>query len=58
MRTVILVLLGLCILAAAGFATVKVFEHHQADGQSAWEKMEDELGQEPAEGKDAFPRRP
>lgn len=54
MRKSILVLLGVCLLAAAAFGSVKVIEHY-GDGRSPNEKLEDEFEQERAEGKDTFP---
>jgi hypothetical protein len=55
MRKAILVLLGVCLVAAVVFGSVKVFEHYGGDSGSASEKLEDELAQERAEGKDTFP---
>lgn len=49
------VLLGLCLLAVAVFGSVKVIEHYEGDGRSAYEKQEDEFERERAEGKDTFP---
>ncbi len=48
-------LLGLCLLAVAIFGSVKVIDHYEAEGRSPYEKLEDELEQERAEGKDTFP---
>jgi hypothetical protein len=56
MRRSILVL-SVCLLAAAMFGSVKVFEHYGGDGRSAYEKLEDQLAQERAEGEDTFPLR-
>ena len=48
-------LLALCLLAVAVFGSVKVIEHHEADGRSPYEKMEEELEHDRAEGQDTFP---
>jgi hypothetical protein len=47
--------LGLCLLAMAVFGSVKIIEHHEEDGRSPYEKLEDELEADRAEGKDTFP---
>jgi hypothetical protein len=49
------VLLGLCLLAVAVFGSVKFIERYEADGRSPNEKLEAELDEERAEGKDTFP---
>jgi hypothetical protein len=54
MRT-IKVLLGLCLLAVVVFGSAKLFEGHEGDGRSDYEKGEDEFAQERAQGKDTFP---
>ncbi len=48
-------LFGLCLIAVVVFGSVKLFESHEGDGRSDYEKGEDEFRQEQAEGKDAFP---
>ena len=48
-------LFGLCLLAVVVFGSVKLFESHESDGRSDYEKGEDEFAQEQAEGKDTFP---
>jgi hypothetical protein len=55
MRGRILVTLGVCLFVVVVFASVKVFEHYEGDGQSPYETLEDELEQERSEGKDTFP---
>jgi hypothetical protein len=57
MRRTIKVLLGLCLVAVVVFGSVKLFESHEGDGRSDYEKGEDEFRQERAEGKDTFPLR-
>lgn len=49
------VLLGLCLLAAIVFGSIEVWQRYEADGRSPYEKLEDELEDERAEGKDTFP---
>jgi hypothetical protein len=55
MRRTIKVLLGLCLIAVVVVGSVKLFESHEGDGRSDYEKGEDEFQQERAEGKDTFP---
>jgi hypothetical protein len=55
MRRAILVLLGLGLLAAVVFGSIKAFDHYERDGRSPYEKLDDEFEQERAEGKDTFP---
>lgn len=57
MNRTIKALLGLCLLAAVVFGSVKLFASHEGDGRSDYEKGEDEFAQERAEGKDTFPLR-
>jgi hypothetical protein len=40
------ILIGVVLLAAVVFGSVKVFQHHGGDGRSAMERVEDELGDE------------
>ena len=47
-------LVGVFLLAAVAFGSVTVIEHY-GDGRSPSEKVEDEIEQERAEGKDTFP---
>jgi hypothetical protein len=42
MRKAILVLLGICLLAAVVFGSVLVVEHSSDEGRSAYEKLEEE----------------
>jgi hypothetical protein len=42
MKKAILVLLGICLLAAAVYGSVVVVEHYSDDGRSAYEKLEEE----------------
>ncbi len=42
MRKAILVLLGICLLAAVAFGSVMLVEHYYGDGRSAYEKHEEE----------------
>lgn len=55
MRRAILVVLGLGLLAAIVFGSIKVFDYYERDGRSPYEKLDDEFEQERAEGKDTFP---
>jgi hypothetical protein len=55
MSRTIKLLAGLCLLAVLVFGSVKIAERHEADGRSPFEKLEDELEQDRAEGKDTFP---
>lgn len=48
-------LLGLCLFAAVVFGGIEVLERYEADGRSPNEKLEAELDEERAEGKDTFP---
>lgn len=52
MKKAILVLLGVCLLAAVVFGSVKLVEHYEGNGRSPYEKLEDELSQERKEGED------
>jgi hypothetical protein len=42
MRKAILVLLGICLLAALVFGSVLAVEHYSDAGRSAYEKLEEE----------------
>jgi hypothetical protein len=48
-------LVGLCLLAAVVFGSIEVLQHYESDGRSPYEKLEDDLEEERAEGKDTFP---
>ena len=52
MRGRIKVLLGLCLLAAVIFGSVKVFDRYEGEGRSPYEKVEDEFEQERVESGD------
>ncbi|HEY0390091.1 MAG TPA: hypothetical protein VGC63_00095 [Solirubrobacterales bacterium] len=47
--------LGICVLSAVAFGSVKIFDHYEGDGRSDYEKGQDEFEQERAEGVDTFP---
>jgi hypothetical protein len=55
MTTGVKALLGLCLLAAVVFGGIEVLQRYESDGRSPYEKLEDELEDERAEGKDTFP---
>jgi hypothetical protein len=55
MRRTIKLLFGLCLIAVVVFGSIELFESHEGDGRSDYEKGEDEFEQELAEGKDTFP---
>jgi hypothetical protein len=55
MRRELKLLLGLCLVVAVVIGSVKYFENYEADGRSDYEKLEDRLEQERAEGVDTFP---
>jgi hypothetical protein len=56
-KRAIQVLLGLVLLGAVIFGSVKVFDYYERDGRSPYEKWEDESAQDRAEGEDTFPLR-
>jgi hypothetical protein len=49
------VLLGLCLLAAVVFGGIEVIQRYEGDGRSPFEKLEAELEDDRAKGKDTFP---
>ncbi len=55
MTRTVKVLLGLGLLAIVVFGSIQVFERYEDEGRSPYEKVEDELNQGRAEGKDTFP---